>query len=108
MQPCGEDVRREGAGDRGGRGEGQVQRSGPQLPHRQVCGGETSSAQPQSQSTSGPEKLSSPSELPALAPKLLTLPEENQHRLPTERHASPASSAEAAGEHCGDADEEAD
>lgn len=66
-QPCRAYLRREGACDGGGSREGKVQRSRPQLPDRQVGGRPPSSAQPQSQSTSGPNQLSC-QQLPALAP----------------------------------------
>lgn len=65
-QPSGAYLRREGACDGGSCREGEVQRSRPQLPDRQVGGGPPSSAQPQSQSTSGPDQLSC--QLAALAP----------------------------------------
>lgn len=109
LQPCREDVRRESPGNGGSCREGQVQRSRPQLPDRQVGGGAASSAQPQSQSTSGPKQLSSSSELAALAPKLLTLTEKEKKKsdvgFPTQCDASPVSSArdgttKAAREHC--------
>lgn len=70
VQPCRKDVRRQGPCDSGGRRKGQVQRRWPQLQDRQVSRGPTSSAQSQSQSTSGPKQLNS--ERAALAPKLLT------------------------------------
>lgn len=59
VQPRGENLWRKGPGDRRSRRKGQVQRSWTQLPYCQVSSSPTSSAQPQSQSTSGPKQLSS-------------------------------------------------